>query len=276
MQPQTLGNLFTLYVQLRQVGRSMDDVVNLLQDAAQQLPQDERRRLGELVLEWEGSHGQPAPASARPGGPKSSPPRTPTPFASQRVPVPLPFGTKPFDPSKITNFIRPGEPTVQCPHCGQPNVRGCTICRSCGKPFQLKVAVQTRQLADEVANKVLISSAYFSQNSTLLIAIRNVKGVLEAHPRDKLLIGRDIPPDQRQAYVDLAPYNAAALGVSRAHAEIRFSRNTLTLIDLNSNNGTFINGVRLHPNEVRVLHHGDELRFGMLATKIAFKHGTSG
>ena len=39
------------------------------------------------------------------------------------------------------------------------------------------------------------------------------------------------------------------------------------LIDLNSTNGTFINGVRLEQEEVASLEDGDELRFGNVRMK---------
>ena len=49
---------------------------------------------------------------------------------------------------------------------------------------------------------------------------------------------------------------------SRTHALIRLEGNALTLIDLGSKNGTFVNGVQLDPNVGLSLRAGDDLRFG--------------
>jgi hypothetical protein len=49
---------------------------------------------------------------------------------------------------------------------------------------------------------------------------------------------------------------------SRTHALIRLEGNALTLIDLRSKNGTFVNNTQLAPNASRNLREGDMLRFG--------------
>ena len=49
---------------------------------------------------------------------------------------------------------------------------------------------------------------------------------------------------------------------SRTHALIRFEGNVLTLIDLKSRNGTYVNQTKLEPNSAHYLRAGDQLRFG--------------
>jgi hypothetical protein len=133
--------------------------------------------------------------------------------------------------------------------------------------------ITTRNLDEPAQSKKnAVDPAYFSVTSTLIILIRGLKAGLEAYPRDRLLVGRNGPLSQVKVNLDLTPYNGEALGVSRLHAEIRFVKNTLTLIDLESDNGTFVNDVRLYPHEVRVLRSGDDVRFGKLGVKFTFKH----
>ncbi len=50
--------------------------------------------------------------------------------------------------------------------------------------------------------------------------------------------------------------------VSRNHAEIRVDADTISLTDLGSTNGTFLDAERLASNQPRPLTAGDELRFG--------------
>jgi hypothetical protein len=49
---------------------------------------------------------------------------------------------------------------------------------------------------------------------------------------------------------------------SRTHALIRLEANALTMIDLRSKNGTFINNSQVPPNKPQKLEDGDQIRFG--------------
>ena len=49
---------------------------------------------------------------------------------------------------------------------------------------------------------------------------------------------------------------------SRTHALIRLEGESLTLIDLRSKNGTFVNDTQLEPNTGQYLREGDKIRFG--------------
>ena len=60
--------------------------------------------------------------------------------------------------------------------------------------------------------------------------------------------------------------------VSRRHARIFHEYDLYRIEDLGSSNGTFINGQRLMPKEVRALRHGDELRLGRLVMMVSFRH----
>ena len=50
--------------------------------------------------------------------------------------------------------------------------------------------------------------------------------------------------------------------VSRIHARFVEKEGRTALMDLNSTNGTFINGIGLEQNETMVLEAGDEVRLG--------------
>ena len=50
--------------------------------------------------------------------------------------------------------------------------------------------------------------------------------------------------------------------VSRIHARLVEKEGRVALMDLNSANGTYINGIRLEQNESMVLEKGDDIRFG--------------
>ena len=78
--------------------------------------------------------------------------------------------------------------------------------------------------------------------------------------KDKLLIGRDLDCDLR----------VESKNVSRHHARIRHvSSGTYALEDLNSRNGTTINGFLV---DTRILHYGDRISIGGESLLLYTKH----
>lgn len=86
---------------------------------------------------------------------------------------------------------------------------------------------------------------------------------------DGHVIGRS---DARSTFVpdvDLVIYSALERGVSRRHATFVRNEGILHVIDLNSVNGTFINGNRLQADVPYPLHNGDLLKLGDLSLAIS-------
>ncbi|GAB4477456.1 MAG: hypothetical protein Kow00124_20630 [Anaerolineae bacterium] len=78
---------------------------------------------------------------------------------------------------------------------------------------------------------------------------------------DEIVLG--VAKDQDNI-VDLTPYNARALGVSRRHLLLRPTETNLFVLDLNSTNGTRRNGVAVGSVVPQLLHNGDILSLGNL------------
>lgn len=76
----------------------------------------------------------------------------------------------------------------------------------------------------------------------------------------------------REALVDLTPYGALELGISRNHAMIRRSRGGYQLIDLESSNGTWLENRRLLPKQAYPLQSGDRMRIGRLNILVFYIH----
>ena len=51
--------------------------------------------------------------------------------------------------------------------------------------------------------------------------------------------------------------------VSGRHAKVSYADNQYSIEDLNSSNGTYINGAKLPPSVPRILQNGDEIRLGL-------------
>ena len=79
--------------------------------------------------------------------------------------------------------------------------------------------------------------------------------------------GQPVMPD-----IDLGPYQAYTHGVSRLHAVIRRGVDNVLLSDLESANGTFVNGQRLPADEEQPLAHGDVISLGGLKMQVLLKN----
>lgn len=84
-------------------------------------------------------------------------------------------------------------------------------------------------------------------------------------------IGRRDTSGPLRADIDLTKYGAFEHGVSRIHAALYRTEDTLSIIDLNSRNGTFLNSQRLTPRVPYVLRNGDGIWFAKLPVHIYFK-----
>jgi len=82
---------------------------------------------------------------------------------------------------------------------------------------------------------------------------------------DSLVIGRRSP--QRPVDLDLGPYDPNGY-VSRQHARLARGPTGLTITDLRSSNGTFLNGSRLPEGVPFHLEHGDIIRMGQVELKL--------
>ena len=110
-------------------------------------------------------------------------------------------------------------------------------------------AEEYRLSSDETGNTVR-----FSEQETI--------GRLYGRDRGSRIDMRTLPVTvgKAQAYVDTVLPDPS---VSRVHARIyKGEEGGILIRDLNSTNGTFINGTRLEPNEKKRVQRGDEIRFG--------------
>jgi pSer/pThr/pTyr-binding forkhead associated (FHA) protein len=82
--------------------------------------------------------------------------------------------------------------------------------------------------------------------------------------RHSLVVGRADPGVDEQPDLDLSPHQAAEQGVSRRHAELIPTEEALYLVDMDSTNGTWLNGSYLKPGQRRMLSLGDRVELGLL------------
>jgi pSer/pThr/pTyr-binding forkhead associated (FHA) protein len=83
-----------------------------------------------------------------------------------------------------------------------------------------------------------------------------------------IVIGRN--SSAGEVTIDLSPFNAVELGISRKHIRIEAFGDRLMVKDLESVNGTWLNRDQLTPIQVYELRHGDELKVGRLKVRVFF------
>ncbi len=164
-----------------------------------------------------------------------------------------------------------------CPHCGKLTPKGGFICAACNNLLDVPPAEQATRMLAQTRSLEALSNDYFDDDSTLVMRLRGHEKSFQLTARQLgpgRIIGRNAPGHDPKAHIDLSRHEGEALGVSRRHAHLSYNRQdkTVRVRDMDSANGTFINGQKLHPGEVHVLRHGDKLRMGKLEMGITILH----
>jgi hypothetical protein len=277
--------IFSEYVRKRQNGSSQQDALNFLRPVLQRLRADARQQLVALLRSWEAREGS-----------KYKPQQKETAFvgaddllsSEQQEDLSwLPNEDTGEVPEQQLNVNSPVHPSVEasdpvrlpdqqvfyCPSCGRANRLGDAYCFSCGTLLNV-TSPQTRNLERADEDLAQVGQAHFGKGSILLLHVQGAERpiALKMHQRPEVILGRTSNATDSRPEVDLSPFKAAEMGVSRAHARLRYQDDSVTVTDLGSVNHTYINGQQLHAQEVRVLRDGDEIRLGRLMMRVTFQH----
>lgn len=157
-----------------------------------------------------------------------------------------------------------------CVVCNQQNPPGATRCLKCTAPLRVSATViLSEQLKQEIARE---SRTYQGKMEPGSIALHLVgrRDPLLVDVDDEVILGRHMGGDSPNV-VDLTPYRAGLLGVSRRHAIIQATEDGYTIEDLGSTNGTWVNENRLPEETPYVLASGDCVRLGELILYVFFR-----
>jgi hypothetical protein len=90
-----------------------------------------------------------------------------------------------------------------------------------------------------------------------------ISGVeFQLDPSKEAMLGRGDRARGLLPEIELSDSAALSMGVSRLHSKIIFSGGTFYIIDLNSTNHTYLNGVALTPQQAYSLQNGDRIKLG--------------
>jgi len=163
---------------------------------------------------------------------------------------------------------------IECPNCKHQEFVGTLYCTECGSRLvhvspMPTVTISQDRLADE-ANTTKPSPPEPELASGAMIGLRVLSSgqILSLVGRENFTLGRAVEGQAVIPDVDLATHEAYDMGVSRLHAEIRLLEKGIFLADLDSVNGSMVNGRKLEPQSPSPLRHGDILQLGRMRLQL--------
>jgi hypothetical protein len=163
---------------------------------------------------------------------------------------------------------------LKCSNCGTPYTLEDTKCAKCGHilfdPEHSTIAVQVDPSAIRLRRVQPTSNAAHPEK-TVAIVVRGMVERFVFQEGTEVLLGRTDCSTGNARHMDLARYGGQDKGVSRNHALLRFSGEAITVTDLGSSNGTYLNAERLEPNKPQTVHAEDKLMLGSLAMIVRFE-----
>ena len=104
----------------------------------------------------------------------------------------------------------------------------------------------------------------------IALFIKRIRAKLVIDVVNSIYIGRlDLKGDQNPD-IDLRPFGAEELGVSRRHLMLKQEDSRIVVIDNRSSNGTMLNNLRLQPHKSYPIRHSDILVLGALEMQVEF------
>lgn len=110
---------------------------------------------------------------------------------------------------------------------------------------------------------------HFAPDEHLLMRLFPTSACLKVPVTSAVLLGRELTLSAKHG-VDFTRFEAHKHGVSRRHAILRRRDDRLTITDLDSTNGTLLNGEQLTPGKEYVVANGDHVSLGTLLIAIFF------
>jgi len=156
-----------------------------------------------------------------------------------------------------------------CSHCGEENFEGVIYCDRCGVAL-VALPLATRQLID-APSKRGGGTDTLGVEGVLILQVSDDASPIMIQIRQEIVLGRVTELSDQATFINLSPYGADAAGVSRRHARLLRDNLAVYLMDLNSTNGTRLNGELLPAGVEKRIRDGDELMLGRLKVYVYFK-----
>jgi hypothetical protein len=159
---------------------------------------------------------------------------------------------------------------ITCPSCKSQALEGTFFCDNCGAPL-VEIANGSASAGKSATQSPRVETAMngkdtgkLEPNATFGLRLVSTGDVISLQGQRRYTLGLALPDQAVVPDVDLSLFGAEQHGVSRIHTELRMKRNVFQAIDLESVNGTSLNGVHLKPLDPVRIQHGDRIQLGTL------------
>lgn len=167
---------------------------------------------------------------------------------------------------------------ILCPNCHHKELPGALFCSECGTPLVSLDILNTKSIqktpSDTLQAPTAIPEVPTRKNAAkineLSISLHIVESgqIVHLADRKEFTLGRTIEGQPILPDVDLSPFDAFTLGVSRLHAALRIVNGEVVVTDLGSSNGTRVNGQKIVPHVDYPLNHGDIIALAKLKIQV--------
>ncbi len=163
---------------------------------------------------------------------------------------------------------------VTCPSCGTENLPGTLFCVQCGTYLPSGGPLRTEPLPEQEKGRRAHPRQEEMEGERKSPAVSIEVEMLSSGRKVLLSADREILAGRLDAAhgifpeLDLTTDGGLEQGVSRRHARIYMREGKCYIEDLDSTNGTFLNGERLTPYLPYVFHDGDTLMLGTMALRV--------
>jgi predicted amidophosphoribosyltransferase len=148
------------------------------------------------------------------------------------------------------------EEELHCQVCGAGVQPGQAFCASCGAALQVEEAEpEPAPVQAPVAPAPAAAAGPY-------LEVVDTRAQIPLVEQPELLIGRTDQVSGVYPDIDLTPHGGDEGGVSRRHAKLIHEGNAWFIMDLDSTNGTYVNGTELTPKTRAPLNSGDQLSLG--------------
>jgi hypothetical protein len=158
---------------------------------------------------------------------------------------------------------------IRCQRCGHANFTGAVFCLECGVILAGRVTAEGTPTSAGQTGEAERPPPTVGPWATLYVEDSSKAFHLEL--REEFTLGRGDASRDTKPDIDLSPFEAYTHGVSRMHAVIRRRGHQIVLMDLDSANGTFVNGRRLGSRQETGVRDGDVIVLGALTLQVRVK-----
>ena len=165
-----------------------------------------------------------------------------------------------------------------CPRCETQNEIEAVKCGNCGLDFsgrnvRFTTVIAEKTVALEQIEKTALAPqvdiAKLNKNS-LYFYLDGYDEPIVVRDAREIILGRQTT-NNKVPTIDLQPYQAYILGVSRNHAKVTRTADSFHVEDLGSANGTRLNGSPLASYQQYAIQSGDQLELGSLMSWIYYR-----